>query len=1257
MNTKKLLKSSLVIFLVATILSQGFLLWPRENTTALANSLIFPNFLLPYDKNAGVIKWSGGPHEFSNLRTQDTYPQGIGSGLDFVGGETYSFCNNECSFIVRSMAEGDVIYAGPGSFGTQVAIKHTIGGSVIIYGHLYDIWPGIEDTYNKGGIYHVYPGSTIGHAGKTGTKDVHLHVELRDGSSTCTNHCVQPNGLGGDPVGWHSKVVGDYRIFEYRESETDIARAFNYDGVAVRTDISPLVVDYEGFVYQDPDYYNDPPNPPIQRTVFTWLPPDFQCSSSTDCEDNSLHPGVRFAGNGLLGGGAFLYSSYLASINQGIGFLRDRHKLYPNGSWANNVGITGLATLAILNYGYDESDPDVQSAVQYLLSAVKPDGSIYFDYSHRTYETSMAVIALKATQNSAYTDEIAGARDWLVSSQWDEQNIWGSVSQNSWYWGGFGYGNSARPDMSNTQFALLALDAANLSKTDSTWSKAVKFVSRSQNRQASNEGYSYYNDGGFLYQPSITGCLSPGCASYGGATGAGIWGLALAGLTPSDPRFAAALNWVENNYSWDYNPLTGNSWGNNSLYYYYLSMSKALSMARKTRVGTHDWYQELGNKLTALQRNDGSWVNSNSWLYENVPELATSYALLALQTRNLPVGADLELVIILHSPADLHLYDAFGQHVGKNYITGLIDREIPGSSYSEIDPQTIRVHPPNAGNYHLELVGTGDGPWQLEIIGYQDGSQVSYASYTGEVQIGGALATDLNVGAFEGGLTIFSTQPAVAAVMMVEPYTLNLSGQGGVTLQTTFTTSETGNGANIQGVSIFASDLSDNQGHVIPGNNISFSPTTFDIPPGGNQSVEVTIPIPEGLPENVYEGTITVESLNAGTKSIQLFVEVITNLPPVLRVPTEVLTQYSDSLSFSVAATDPNDPGESLTFSASSLPNPLSLSDNGDGTATVSGIFSAAPGTYDVEITVTDPRGLSDMQSVSVVVNQEDALATYTGPLFVSTGCTDCSTATIPLRATIQDITAVMGDPLYDPYPGDITNAMVTFVNRDNANAVLCSANVILIDPANPTVGTATCEWNADIGNNAGLDFTIGTVVDGYYTRNDSDDDTLLMVSKPGSNLVTGGGYFINQKSSGKYQGDQGRKTNLGLNFKFNKKLTNILGRVTIIVRQADHVYKIKSTALSSLVVIPYDSNLPHSGIAELLGKATIEDVTDPYNPLPLEGNAVLNVTMKDNGEPGSNDLIGISVWSKNGDLLYSSNWNGVKTVQHVLDGGNLQVH
>jgi hypothetical protein len=379
------------------------------------------------------------------------------------------------------------------------------------------------------------------------------------------------------------------------------------------------------------------------------------------------------------------------------------------------------------------------------------------------------------------------------------------------------------------------------------------------------------------------------------------------------------------------------------------------------------------------------------------------------------------------------------------------------------------------------------------------------------------------------------------------------------------------------------------------------------------------------------------------------------NLPPSLQLPDNQIVQYSDSLSFNVTATDPDDASDTLAFSATGLPNDLVLTDNGDGTATVTGIVNVAPGTYTAEITVTDPGVLSDTKPVNIVVTKEDARTAYTGPLMISTGCATCSTATVPLRATIQDITAVLGDPAYDPDAGNITNATVSFVNRSN-NDVLCTSNVILLDPANSTVGTATCNWAANIGSNYGMDYTVGIVVDGYYTRNSTEDDAIVVVSKPGSNFITGGGYFINQSSGGTYAGDPEFKTNFGLNIKFTKKLTNLQGRVTIIVRQDGHVYQIKSTALSSLVAIPFSPSNAKSGTAELIGKATVTDVTDPLNPIAVAGNATLNIVMKDNGEPGSTDLIGISLWSKDGELLFSSNWDGKQTVKQLLNGGNLSI-
>jgi len=47
---------------------------------------------------------------------------------------------------------------------------------------------------------------------------------------------------------------------------------------------------------------------------------------------------------------------------------------------------------------------------------------------------------------------------------------------------------------------------------------------------------------------------------------------------------------------------------------------------------------------------------------------------------------------------------------------------------------------------------------------------------------------------------------------------------------------------------------------------------------------------------------------------------------------------------------------------------------------------------------------------------------------------------------------------------------------------------------------------------------------------------------------------------------------------------------------------------------------------------------------------------MTDKGEPGSGDSIAVTVWNKSGGLWFSSNWDGTKTVEQTLGGGNVQV-
>jgi hypothetical protein len=96
-----------------------------------------------------------------------------------------------------------------------------------------------------------------------------------------------------------------------------------------------------------------------------------------------------------------------------------------------------------------------------------------------------------------------------------------------------------------------------------------------------------------------------------------------------------------------------------------------------------------------------------------------------------------------------------------------------------------------------------------------------------------------------------------------------------------------------------------------------------------------------------------------------------------------------------------------------------------------------APGDYLVRVTVSDDDLGSTSVDATIVVEPEDALATYTGALVASTASTDSGEATIALSATIQDVD--------DGSRGDITNATVTLYA--DGTPVAGPLAVQLVDP------------------------------------------------------------------------------------------------------------------------------------------------------------------------------------------------------------------
>ncbi len=319
-------------------------------------------------------------------------------------------------------------------------------------------------------------------------------------------------------------------------------------------------------------------------------------------------------------------------------------------------GITAMVTGALLTLP-EPRPADIQAAIDRALDGLvalqKPDGSIHAGQL-ANYVTSASVLALVAAGREQDAAVIKRARGFLQGLQADEGEGYGRGDR---FYGGVGYGGDERPDLSNMQMALEALSASGLEQGDETFRKALVFLQRCQNRSESNDlvleadgkTIASGDDGGAGYAPGDSKAgfveLADGKRvprSYGSMTYALLKGYLFAGLPKEDPRVEAVWKWISANYTLDVNPGFEASddprAAYQGLFYYFYTMARSLDLYGSDTVvdaggRAHAWRSELAGRLTAMQRQDGSWLNTNAsrW-YEGNPVLASAYALLALDS-------------------------------------------------------------------------------------------------------------------------------------------------------------------------------------------------------------------------------------------------------------------------------------------------------------------------------------------------------------------------------------------------------------------------------------------------------------------------------------------------------------------------------------------------------------------------------------------------------------------------------------------------
>ena len=327
-----------------------------------------------------------------------------------------------------------------------------------------------------------------------------------------------------------------------------------------------------------------------------------------------------------------------AAVEKAVEFLKTRQN--DDGSFAPKLGgpgVTALVVAGVIRNGVSPDEPTVAKALAYLEKQVQPDGGVY-NKQLANYTTCVALVAFKeANKNGRYDAVIANANKFLKSLQNDP----GDESDTKF--GGVGYDGKGRPDLSNTQFFVEALLASGVSKDDPAVKNALKFISRCQNLPGETNDRPFAkkatddDKGGLTYNPadadnekSPNRTPAGGLRSVGTMTYAGLKSFLYAGLSKDDQRVKAALDWIARHYSLNENPGAGTA----GLYYYYLLFAKAMDAVGEdtfaAKDGKHEWRQDLFDALKKRQKADGSWANDNRAFYENVPELATAYSILAL---------------------------------------------------------------------------------------------------------------------------------------------------------------------------------------------------------------------------------------------------------------------------------------------------------------------------------------------------------------------------------------------------------------------------------------------------------------------------------------------------------------------------------------------------------------------------------------------------------------------------------------------------
>lgn len=331
----------------------------------------------------------------------------------------------------------------------------------------------------------------------------------------------------------------------------------------------------------------------------------------------------------------------LASIDRAIGYLQRRQN--GRGGWSDTAafpgGVSGLATLALLNAGLEADDATIQRALEYLRQFT-PD---------QTYVVSLQTMVF--AEATPRRDRVLLERNarWLEKAQQK-----GGDSE-----GGWGYGTDrGRADPSNSQFALLGLYAAQQAgvKIDpEVWRRAAFYWRKRQNDNGSWSYDAPQRASGSMTCAGIGALVITKLAAESGDARIDDDGAVRCCLPhQEDQAVEKGLAWLGRNFSVRGNPI-GRRITDTWHYYYLYALERAGRLSARRFIDQHDWYREGTRFLVNRQEPlTDSWVGDNT--SEGDATITTSFALLFLSKGRRPV------LMTKARPSDAAQLAAWGPH-------------------------------------------------------------------------------------------------------------------------------------------------------------------------------------------------------------------------------------------------------------------------------------------------------------------------------------------------------------------------------------------------------------------------------------------------------------------------------------------------------------------------------------------------------------------------------------------------------------------